>query len=195
VVLVLMGLIYPLAATPVRLDDRFGELPRTLDGAAFLSSTTYVDKDEPMVLAYDYDGIQWLRQNVEGTPVIVEGRAPLYRWGSRFSIYTGLPAVLGWDWHEEQQRGQLGFMVRLRAEEVEAFYSSPEVDDALSFLEEYDVRYVIVGQLEQIYYPSEGLAKFEDGMGGSLKLVHTNPGLQIYEVQPEALASALAASP
>jgi uncharacterized membrane protein len=195
VALVLMGLIYPLAATPVRLDDRFGELPRTLDGAAFLRSTTYVDKDEPMVLAYDYDGIQWLRQNVEGTPVIVEGRAPLYRWGSRFSIYTGLPTVLGWDWHEEQQRGQLGFMVRLRAEEIEAFYSSPEVDDALSFLKKYEVRYVMVGQLERIYYPAEGLAKFENGIQGSLKLVHTNPGLQIYEVQPEALASALAASP
>ena len=39
----------------------------------------------------DAQAIRWLQDNVVGTPVVLEGRSPVYRWGSRISIYTGLP--------------------------------------------------------------------------------------------------------
>ena len=47
-----------------------------------------------------------MQDNVQGSPVIVEA-APAgvqYAWMGRISIYTGLPDVVGWEWHEEQQR-------------------------------------------------------------------------------------------
>jgi YYY domain-containing protein len=194
--LVLAALLYPAGATSTRLNDRFTELPRTLDGLAFMQSAVYADpKGSEINLAYDYDGIQWLRRNVEGTPAIVEGRTPLYRWGGRFSIYTGLPAVLGWDWHETQQRARLTFMVDERARAVDAFYASPNTLQALTFLRTYDVRYVIVGQVERLYYPAEGLAKFTNGLNGAIEVAHSNPGLTIYRVREEALASGAALSP
>jgi uncharacterized membrane protein len=190
--LVLAVSLYPIFATPVRLDDRFADLPRTLDGTAFMREAIYSDPKVPMDLSLDYAGIQWLRHNVEGTPAIVEGRADLYRWGARFSIYTGLPAVLGWDWHEKQQRGDLAFMIDDRARQVDAFYANPDVDQAVSFLRQYDVRYVILGQLERAYYPLAGLRKFESGLRGSLEVAYSNPGLVIFRVKPEALDSAVA---
>ena len=57
-----------------------------------------------MNLVQDYKAIRWMQDNVQGSPVIVEANCPEYRWCMRFTIYTGLPGVVGWNWHERQQR-------------------------------------------------------------------------------------------
>jgi uncharacterized membrane protein len=119
----------------------------------------------------------------------VEGRAELYRWGGRFSIYTGLPAVLGWDWHQTQQRGDLAYMVQQRMIEQDSFYNTTDVDTALDFLAKYDVGYVIVGQLERYYYGANGIAKFETGLDGALRPVFENETLTIYEVVGSRLSA------
>ena len=186
VALLLAAMIYPVLATGVRIDDRFVDLPPTLNGEAFLRTAFYNDKDTEIDLSQNLAGIEWLRRNVQGTPTIVEGRTDLYRWGSRFSIYTGLPTVLGWDWHQIQQRGELGTQVGERAQQVEAFYADPDVGQALRFILQYNVEYVIVGKVEELYYPSEGLAKFESGLNGALQVVYSNPDLTIYWVVPSA---------
>ena len=128
---------------------------------------------------------------MEGTPTIIEGRAELYRWGGRFSIYTGLPTVVGWDWHQTQQRGDLAYMVQQRVIELDGFYNTTDTTAAVRFLATYDVRYVIVGQLERYYYSPDGIAKFETGLGGALEAVFQNATLTIYEVLPDQLASGL----
>ena len=46
-------------------------------------------------------GLDELNENVQGTPVIVEASIGAYRGnGSRISIATGLPTVLGWERHQ-----------------------------------------------------------------------------------------------
>ena len=65
-----------------------------------------------------------MQDNVAGTPVVLEGRTPVYRWGSRFSIYTGLPTILGWDVHEGQQRAGYTGMLQERMGDVERAYAS-----------------------------------------------------------------------
>jgi len=196
VALSLLGaLLYPLLATPVRLNDRFEDTASTLDGTAYMRVATYNDEHGEIDLFYDYEGIQWLRDNVQGSPVIVEGRTPLYRWGGRFTVYTGLPAVIGWDWHQVQQRGEYGYMVGERATAVDLFYVNPDVTEAQRFLRRFDVSYVIVGQLEKLYYEGIGLQKFEDGMDGVLQPVFKNEELTIYWVDKLALSPALGTLP
>src|SRR5439155_8064629 len=171
-------------------------LPKTLDGAAYMRYATYRDARGDISLNRDYEGIQWLRANVAGTPAIIEGRSDLYTWGSRFSIYTGLPTVLGWDWHQKQQRGDFGGpIVDQRARQVDQFYGNPDSHQAIKTLSEYDVRYVIVGRLEELHYPAQGLAKFKNGLEGTLQVAYQNPGLTIYAVRPTPPELAVIAYP
>lgn len=146
--------LYPATATGAKVRDRMPlQAPRTLDGAAFMLYSTYQDLNGSFSLESDYRAIQWAQENIPGSPVIVEAQIPEYRWGSRFSIYTGLPAVLGWNWHQRQQRAAVpGLDVTQRAQEITDFYLTQSTDQAQRFLERYGVRYVIVGELERLYY-------------------------------------------
>ncbi len=75
----------------------------------------------------------WLMRNVQGSPVILEGQIPEYRWGSRFSIYTGLPTVQGWNWHQRQQRSVVpDAEVQRRVNQVQELYSTTDLARAQS---------------------------------------------------------------
>ena len=190
VALVMAGtLVYPALATPVRIADRFNPLPLTLDGTAWMPAAAYHPPDwcadrpvEPIELKWDYDAIRWLQDNVSGTPVVLEGHGRQYCWNTRISQYTGLPTVLGWPWHQQQQRGD-GDIVRRRARDVATIYGSPSHARAVELLEQYRVSYIVVGALERGYYDSRGIAKF-DAMSdmGLLTLAYANDGTRIYKV-------------
>ena len=112
-------------------------------------------------------------------------RTPLYRWGSRVSVYTGLPTVLGWDWHQRQQRCGVDPCpaVYEREAAVIRMYAGQDEEETLSLLREYDVDYVYVGQTERQYYPEEGLAKFEAMRErGVLSVAYENPEVTVYRV-------------
>jgi hypothetical protein len=129
--------------------------PHTLDGMAFIPYASYYDLGQVYSLDEDYRAIRWMQENIQGSPVIVEANVPEYRWGSRFTIYTGLPGVLGWNWHQRQQRVATGTdVVTDRAIDIATFYTTPSLQEAWGFLQEYGVRYVVVGKLERIYYES-----------------------------------------
>ena len=191
-VLVVSSAVYPLLGTQARLKMRFEILPATLDGMAYMQDVVYHDANGEIDLAADYEGIRWLQDNVEGSPMILEGLTPNYRWGGRVSIYTGLPAIVGWQWHQEQQRWGYRGAVGARAREVEEIFRTTSPEVALSLLDKYAVRYVYIGQLEHLYYPAEGLEKFENGLDGRLKTVWQNDKAAIYELGEPALDSPLA---
>jgi uncharacterized membrane protein len=128
-----------------------------------------------------------MRENVDGSPPIIEAVTPTYRWGGRFANNTGLPAVAGWEWHQIQQRGKLTELtgldvVRLRQEDVNTFYSTLDPEEAQFLLEKHGVRYVILGHVERNYYPADGLAKIEAGLGGMLRQVYRAGQTTVYEV-------------
>lgn len=186
-VVVFLAALYPITATPAKIRDRMSNTaPISLDGMIFMESASYYDISGPMPLDEDYRAIQWVQENLSGTPVIVEATTPEYRWGSRFSIYTGLPGVLGWNWHQRQQRGAAaGSSVVDRANAISSFYTKSSIDDALEFLYGNDVDYVIVGRLERQYYENIQPC-MEDGTGdGVICDLQGRPmGMQDPDVSP-----------
>jgi YYY domain-containing protein len=184
--LVASSAVYSVLGTRVRLADRFDTSTFTLDGTKFAETASYTDDKGTVTFKWDMDAIHWMQENVEGSPVIVEGRTPLYRWGGRVSIYTGLPTVLGWDWHQRQQRCGASPCTALdaRIRDVHLIYASPDAAEALRLLREYDVTYLYVGELERNYYSISGLTKFQDMEAqGKLSVVYKNQEVTVYQVQ------------
>ena len=181
-VLVLAGLIYPVMGTRDRLRDRFNGnvTPLTLNGYAYLEGTTYSDIKGAIDLGSDFEGIKWLRENVKGSPVIVEGITPTYRWGGRVSVHTGLPTVVGWKWHQEQQRWGMKHLVSSRQEDVNSIYSLPTA--AAELIDKYEVEYVYIGELERLYYPNDSLEKLTQGLNGKLSRVFESDSVIILKV-------------
>ena len=183
-VLVVCAAVYPVLGTQDRLRDRFNGnvTPMTLDGLAYIEGTVYNEPEGPVDLAADFEGIRWLRENVEGSPIVLEANTPTYRWGGRVSIYTGLPSVVGWQWHQEQQRWDYRQMVAPRIRDVELIYSTEDISVARELLAQYEVKYIYVGQLERSYYSAEGIAKFDSDLSPYVSEVFHSDEVAIYEV-------------
>ena len=186
--LIVSTAVYPVLGARDRLRDRFdgNVTPLTLDGTAYIEGTTYRDAKGNIDLAADFEGIQWLLDNVEGSPVILEANTPTYRWGGRVSIYTGLPSVVGWQWHQQQQRWDYRGEVDRRISDVRRLFDTHNLNDALSLLRKYNVKYVYIGQLERAYHP-DGVGKFGEPLAQFLTPVFETDAVTIYEVKPAGL--------
>jgi uncharacterized membrane protein len=180
------------------LDRMATNAPHTLDSMTYMDYATYNERGTNLDLSADYRAILWMQDNVKGSPVIAEAPSAgiQYEWFNRFSIYTGLPDVVGWEWHQEQQRLMFTDTVRARGVEEDNFYATSDMQTTLNFLNKYNVRYIIVGQLERAKYMPGGfsnlvpagapdsLAKFEQYNGKYWHSVYRDGSTVIYEVNP-----------
>jgi len=185
ILLIASAALYPMLASLAKIQDRMSpSAPHTLDGMAYMAYSTYAEEWGVMDLSQDYRAIRWMQENVPGSPVIVEANLRnLYRWGSRFSIYTGLPGLVGWEWHQQQQRALLpSTWVTDRILEIDNFYQTTDLQQARDFLRKYDVRYIILGQQERGHYPGPGLDKFPAANGVLWREVYRDGDTVIYEV-------------
>jgi uncharacterized membrane protein len=198
--LVFSVFLFTLYGAMAKIKDRWvTTAPHTLDGMAYMPYATYTE-DYPanspyapegqtvldMDLSQDYRAIRWMQENIQGSPVIVEANSRnLYRWYSRFTIYTGLPGVVGWEWHQQQQRAvNPPDWVTRRVLDIDQFYTSVDTAYVKQFLNLYQVKYIVVGQLEQVTYPGPGLDKFPAFVGNLWNEVYHDENTTIYEVIP-----------
>jgi YYY domain-containing protein len=176
--------LFTLVGTTDKVLDRMSpETPHTLDSMQYMRFARYADQGLEFPLQEDYEAIRWMQENVKGSPVIVEANCPEYRWCTRYTIYTGLPGVLGWNWHQRQQRAlNPPNWVTDRVTEINEFYTTSDLQAAYTFLKKYNVRYIVVGWLERAYYP-DGIQKFEVYDGQLWTEVFRSGETAIYEVK------------
>ena len=183
VLLVGSSLIYTALGARERIDQRFNDIPATLDGSAYMGPAVHVENGQPFELKWDLEAIRWLQDNVEGSPVVLEAHTAQYRWGGRIASYTGLPTVLGWPWHQTQQRRAYLSEVQRRAVMVREMYETADLSRTEELLRQYNVKYIVVGDLERILYDVGGLSKFSDlADSGRIRQVFRNEGVSIYRV-------------
>jgi uncharacterized membrane protein len=148
--------------------------PATLDGLAYLR------RFNPS----EYEALMWLRGQtayIDGPPpVVLEAVGGQYSGYGRVSAITGLPTVLGWPGHEWQWRGGDHPEPGRREPLVEQIYTSPDLGVVGFLLDQFNVAYIYVGDLEREQYGPGGLEKFSDG----LEVAFANDRVTIYRWQP-----------
>ena len=173
-VLILASLIHPIASTTGMLSGRhgfWGVNRGTLDGMAYIE----------MVDEGDYEAIQWVNENIDGSPVVLEAPQVSGKLSPRVSTFTGLPTVLG-GWVESMWRHASGFNIEAREEDADTIYTTVDNSEALELLKKYDVEYIYIGTVEIEKYDGDGLQKFAvhtENYG----LIYDYEGVTIYKVR------------
>lgn len=182
VILIICAFSYVPTATVAKMIDRMSPNNHlTLDGEEYMRNSIYIDNGENIPLVYDWEAIAWIENNIHKPGVVLEATTPIYRWGSRISVYTGLPTVLGWDWHETAHRQYLHpEQIQKRAQEIKIIYESNDANQTLSFLNYYHVQYVVIGALEKVYYNTHGIEQIMSN-NTHFKLLYSNPQTKIYQ--------------
>jgi YYY domain-containing protein len=145
------GSFFGLAVNP-RASDRVSRSIKSLDGSAFLSVDFEVsDNGTQLRPNQELGAVEWLRENVRGLPVIAEAPGIGYSWRSRMSWLTGLPTVLGWPYHESQQRRPFGASISMRQTDLKILYTSTSDDEVLTVLRRYSIQYVVLGGVERSF--------------------------------------------
>lgn len=168
-ILVSLVIIYPYFA----INSYYRNLSnyQSLDGTAYLSS----------LYPQDYKLINWINKNIKGQPVILEASGDSYTDYARISANTGLPTVIGWSVHEWLWRGTYD-VASPRISDVEALYTSNDINKVKSLLTKYNISYVVVSTLEKDKYPNLNEKKFET-FG---KIVFKNNQTKLYKINIEA---------
>lgn len=181
-------LAFPVLAVRPRLADRpVTTTGPTLDGLAYLTGDWTVGGPDgvSIVPADDLALVEWFRREVAGQPTIVEMVGQAYGWNARISVLTGLPTVLGWPWHETQQRLGFSGAVDRRFADVEALYTSADPAAAAFFLRAHRVEYVVVGTVELAAATPAALATIESLPGA--EVVFRSGDLRIIAIDQPAL--------
>jgi len=191
-VLLLGALVYPVAATPRRVAERFpsGSPPRnTLDGTAYMTHAVYdaPGGSAPVEMKYDREALEWIWEHVQGTPVLAEAPVDYYReGGTRITSYTGLPTLVGAHQYEQRPVEQ----VAPREADAQRLFASTDPDEALQILDRYQVRLVYVGSLERALYDPPALAKFETLVQrGQLERIYHNAQVDLYRRAGDAASA------
>lgn len=159
------GLVYPVFSLPSKTDDFKAEHPeqRTLNGEAYLVNS----------MPDDYQAIQFMQGLEPG--VVAEAVGGQYSEYARISTFTGLPAVLGWPGHEGQWRDAA--LQGSRKDDIQTLYTTPDWVTAQDIINRYQIRYIVVGNLERTTYQVN-----EEKFNRFLKPIFQQGSMTIYEV-------------
>lgn len=151
------SLMYPFTAASQWLGPFKPELYQGLDGVYPFSEKDSVEIPgaNPGELAPDYEAILWFNSEVSGQPVVLESYGDQYTDYCRISAYTGLPTVIGWQTHEWLWRTSkatpdaYSSVVVPRQQDVSTIYTSEDQAEVSRLLDHYEVRYIVIGDLER----------------------------------------------
>lgn len=148
----------------------FGQVTN-VDAYRGLNATAFLETD----FSEDAAAIRWLKENIEGSPVVLEANGDSYTGYERVSAMTGIPTILGWYVHEWLWRNDTADLNQKSAD-IETIYTSNDAEVVQQLISEYNVEYIFVGSKEREKYEERlnyellnrlGAVIFEDETSGT----------------------------
>ena len=121
----------------------------TLDGSAHMKALA---PDDALI-------IDWLNKYVDGVAVILEANGPSYQRFTRIATHTGLPTVLGWEYHV-YQRGTSWHEIKRRKDAIKQIYEGKDLSHVKRLLDRFGISYIVWSSLERQQFPDASLQKF-----------------------------------
>ncbi len=159
--IIMISLIYPVFAIRDKT-NAFRDIKLTLDGNKFLE----------LYQPSDFEAVQYLLTVPYG--VVSEAVGGSYSSYGRISRLTGYPTVLGWPGHEVQWRGGMD-EIGSRELDIETLYTTVDWNQAADIIQEYDIKYILIGDLEKRTY-----AVNEDKFKKNMVTIFKNSEVAIY---------------
>ena len=146
--IVLPAVLYVFAV--IIIMELFGKLFAISERYQGLNSGIYL-QDENME---DFLATNYINENIEGRPVLLEANGLSYKYYNRVSVITGLPTILGWRthewlWHSDSSNGQVPDIVEEREVDIETIYTSEDINEIKALLDKYKVEYIYIGGCER----------------------------------------------
>lgn len=143
----------------------------------------------------DLELIYWIRENIEGQPVLAEAAGDSFSEHGRISVYTGLTNIIQWPVHVwlwrgsydqpfkprsrlQKQTGQPD-TVAVRVGDMQLLYENPDIELTKTILKKYNVSYLVIGRTERAKYPKLSESKF-DQLG---KIIFRNENVKLYDMR------------
>jgi uncharacterized membrane protein len=138
-VLALSSVYFPVAAAVAKTTS--SGLGPNLDSLSYMESQ---DSDELNV-------INDLREIADSDDVLVEAIGDSYSEYSRISGSSGVPAVIGWAFHERQWHGTDELFAD-REEDVRTIYTTRDTEELQALIDKYGITFVVLGPRERSTY-------------------------------------------
>ncbi|HMQ11670.1 MAG TPA: DUF2298 domain-containing protein [Oligoflexia bacterium] len=141
---VALSLYYPIHATSQRMRDGQRKV-NSLDGMRHWS----------IVFPGHKQAIAWLKKNTDVQDIIWEMPGGGFSEYARMATFSGRPSVLGWVGHEQIWRDGGFYLANDRLQHFKKINENPSMTSVQEFIEQYQVDWIIVGNLERKDYSPE----------------------------------------
>lgn len=165
-------LLVPAHYTTVSLKQRSGDLSlenhKTLDGTEYIMNyqSPNLNSVSSSSLVDTMNVINYMNENIPGSPTIIEAYGDSYTDYNIISSYTGLPTVFGWQTHEwlwrfhgivdeetnllvsDPENDVWQNYISPRHNDIMLFYTSSNPDELRNIIDKYDISYLISGPFE-----------------------------------------------
>ena len=156
--------------------------PRTVSPRPTLNGTAYLEGTDPETAFL----VHALNAISHPGDVLAEAAGPPYREYTRIAMNTGLPTILGWEWHL-RQRGQSMVEIEARKRDLATLYAGADAEARRAVLDRYRVRWIALGDVERRTYRI-GRADAFSGVPGVVEIAR-HAGARLYLVLPVRCAT------